>query len=32
MQPLMLPAINGSEEESGKNGINTDIEEKRIQM
>lgn len=30
MQPLMFPAINESEDESGKNVINTGTEEKRI--
>lgn len=30
MQPLMFPAINRSEEESRKNGINPGTEEDRI--
>lgn len=32
MQPLMFPDINGSEEESEKDGINTGVEEKRIRI
>lgn len=32
MQILMLLAINGTEKESGENGVNTDTGEKRIRI